>query len=78
MLAPKCGDGVLLDSGKSARVGHGVVGHDLASDSAHMLRAVAQTLHFLQRLWVPHGDIKPSNVCLSYEAEWPCILKLVG
>ena len=31
MPAPKCGDGVLLDSSKSARVGHGVVGHDLAS-----------------------------------------------
>ena len=47
-------------------------------DYAYMCQEVAQALHFLQRQCVVHGDVKPSNVCLSYETEWPCILKLVN
>ena len=46
-------------------------------DYAYMCHEVAQALHFVQQLSVVHGNIKPSKICLSYEAEWPCILKLV-
>jgi len=48
-------------------------------DFAHICHETAETaqaLHFLQRQSVVHGNVKPSNVCLSYETEWPCVLKL--
>ena len=45
-------------------------------DFAHICHETAQALHFLLRQSVVHGDVKPSNVCLSYEIEWPCVLKL--
>ena len=45
-------------------------------DFAHICHETAQALHFLLRQSVVHGDEKPSNVCLSYEIEWPCVLKL--